>query len=447
MFKKQYALLTNEQLSEFVHWITDLRDQFSSKGVDVLKIIYTDCLAIIDNPEVAPELSPLRENVPLHLVNEEYDADDAIKCSNNTINNVNDTVSKLHGCNECNFVPDLSANGEIFLDVDEWNSIHFIDIEGRDKLNRDWTVLFSSKVSKIYPMCVLKFNNYWFKKISSRKVNSPYFRACADCKFLNCYSLEFYIDENMTCLPGSTNTLAVHFISKGSLSVQHNNGENKYARHVSGIQRTHLGGILQHTSVSKYFHKQFGCMDNVVEYCSGNFSHLKTQDCLRQIKFEVNSSNRFSNDMVTDISATQEYYRNLLNEKPIPGYVQYFVKEPFIIHLYTMQQIELLKLLNKGIILHLDATGSLISKPQSCTKPIYYYALTLQHPDYHTSPIPVAEMISSDHGTAEISHFLNKWYLNSKLVLNKEIHITRIEIDYSWAMIHSACIAFNKVTF
>ena len=121
LFKKQYALLTNEQLSEFVHWITDLRDQFSSKGVDVLKIIYTDCLAIIDNPEVAPELSPLRENVPLHLVNEEYDADDAIKCSNNIINNVNDTVSKLHGCNECNFVPDLSAKGEIFLDVDEWN--------------------------------------------------------------------------------------------------------------------------------------------------------------------------------------------------------------------------------------------------------------------------------------------------------------------------------------
>ena len=91
LFKKQYALLTNEQLSEFVHWITDLRDQFSSKGVDVLKIIYTDCLAIITNPEVAPELSPLRENVPLHLVDEEYDAEDAIKCSNNIINNVNDS--------------------------------------------------------------------------------------------------------------------------------------------------------------------------------------------------------------------------------------------------------------------------------------------------------------------------------------------------------------------
>ena len=65
LFKKQYALLTNELLSEFVHWITDLRDQFSSKGVDILKIIYTDCLAIISNPDVAPELSPLRENARL----------------------------------------------------------------------------------------------------------------------------------------------------------------------------------------------------------------------------------------------------------------------------------------------------------------------------------------------------------------------------------------------
>ena len=35
-------------------------------------------------------------------------------------------------------------------------------------------------------------------------------------------------------------------------------------------------------------------------------------------------NNQASNDMITDISATQEYYRNLLKEKPIPGYVQYF---------------------------------------------------------------------------------------------------------------------------
>ncbi|KAI6655862.1 hypothetical protein LOD99_1596 [Oopsacas minuta] len=110
------------------------------------------------------------------------------------------------------------------------------------------------------------------------------------------------------------------------------------------------------------------------------------------------------------------------------------------------RQIEVLKYLTKDIVLHLDATGSIIRKPQFCTKSIYYYALTLQHPDYHITPIPVAEMISSDQGAAEITHFLNKWYLNSKLILHKEIFITRVEIDYSWALIHSTCIAFNKIS-
>ena len=77
--------------------------------------------------------------------------------------------------------------------------------------------------------------------------------------------------------------------------------------------------------------------------------------------------------MITDISIIQEYYPNLLSEKPIPGYIQYFVKYPFIIHLYTKRQIEVMKSLTKSIILHLDATGSIISKPQFCTKPIYYW--------------------------------------------------------------------------
>ena len=32
----------------------------------------------------------------------------------------------------------------------------------------------------------------------------------------------------------------------------------------------------------------------------------------------------------------------------------------------------------------------------------------MKHPEYSTSPIPLAEMKSSDHSKAEISHFLNK---------------------------------------
>ena len=62
----------------------------------------------------------------------------------------------------------------------------------------------------------------------------------------------------------------------------------------------------------------------------------------------------------------------------------------------------------------------------------------MQHPVYCTSPVPVAEMISSDHGTAEITHFLNKW--------DKDLRIDQIEMDYSWAIMHSTCLAFNKLS-
>ena len=67
-----------------------------------------------------------------------------------------------------------------------------------------------------------------------------------------------------------------------------------------------------------------------MEYCSGNFSNLKSQECLRQIKTEVMSSSKFSNDIITNISITQEYYHNLLCEKPIPGYIQYIVRSPLL---------------------------------------------------------------------------------------------------------------------
>ena len=137
--------------------------------------------------------------------------------------------------------------------------------------------------------------------------------------------------------------------------------------------------------------------------------------------------------------------RYLLPESPLTGYVQYFVQDPFIIHMYSYKQLEILKLMNsKDIVLNLDATGSLISKPPSCSKKIFYYALTIQHPEFSTSPIPLTEMISSNHSTAEISHFLNKWCLSVKTFTTMELKIKKVEIDFSWAVMHSTCLAFNK---
>ena len=79
-----------------------------------------------------------------------------------------------------------------------------------------WTNVFAEKFKDLAPMCVLKFVNYWLKKLDSRKVNSPFFRARASCKFENCQSCIFYIDDALNLLD---NDIIVKFYSEGYLSL------------------------------------------------------------------------------------------------------------------------------------------------------------------------------------------------------------------------------------
>ena len=50
----------------------------------------------------------------------------------------------------------------------------------------------------------------------------------------------------------------------------------------------------------------------------GNLTHLKSQECLGMVKSEIQTQNRFSNSYMEDIAATQQYYRYLLPDPPIP---------------------------------------------------------------------------------------------------------------------------------
>ena len=96
--------------------------------------------------------------------------------------------------------------------------------------------------------------------------------------------------------------------------------------------------------------------------------------------------------------------------------------------------------------MHLDATGSIVRKIDKFHKRILYYALTVKHPEAKTSPVPLDEMISSEHTNVEIVHFLSKWFYNVKKVLNKSTILTHVEIDFSWAMLHDVCNCFNTQT-
>ena len=88
--------------------------------------------------------------------------------------------------------------------------------------------------------------------------------------------------------------------------------------------------------------------------------------------------------------------------------------------MYCEDQILLMKHFNWGeITLHLDATGSVVRKIDKEQKKFIYYAITIKHPEAKISPIPIAEMLTSDHTNVEISHFLSTGYMQQNKYLIK----------------------------
>ena len=425
MFGKKYVCLSGEILSVFISWVMDQRKAFDIRGITMLEDKYAEYVVRVER----------LVNEPLPLSQPHTPS-----CNVETKENLLEICSEVATGTDSNTI---CESGEFYLEMAEWDSICVTDWNGKMSLEGNWTNIFADKFHDINNMCVLKFKNYWFKKIDSRKVNSPLLRARAECKFDNCRVYTFYIDDETS----SSNHCIVVKFCLGSLSLQHTDGVSAYSHHLSSSERGRMAGLLCNNSVSTIFNKQFTNSSRIEGFRFGNLSYLKSADCLRKVKSEMKSESRLSHSYMEDVAATQQYFRYLLPDSPIPGYVQYFVQDPFIIHMYCYKQMEILNFVDrKCIVLNLDATGSLISKPPCCSKKIFYYALTIQHPEFSTSPIPLAEMISSDHSTVEISHFLNKWCLSIKLFNNTDLKVKKVEIDFSWALIHSTCLAFNKFT-
>ncbi len=113
------------------------------------------------------------------------------------------------------------------------------------------------------------------------------------------------------------------------------------------------------------------------------------------------------------------------NELSIP-----FIDQPMamLYHLYA-----------KNDILFIDATGSLVRQNKRY-KRILYYAAVIRHPFDLSPPIPVAELITSNHDRFSIRRFLsaihekechkygNKEKTNPKLIM----------LDFSWALIEAS---------
>jgi hypothetical protein len=142
------------------------------------------------------------------------------------------------------------------------------------------------------------------------------------------------------------------------------------------------------------------------------------------------------------------YKEDDLKSKFVSGYMQDLSLYPFTIHMYSEDQLRILcdHIRAGDAYLYFDSTGTVVGKIPTQDKHVFYYPLVLKSRVKGQPVIPVAEMLSNSHTSGDISNFL---FRVSKCMNSIKPGIgppKKIEIDFSWAMIHGVLLGINNET-
>lgn len=305
-----------------------------------------------------------------------------------------------------------------------------------------WTEIMDAKFREVNNLCVLKFEHHHVTSANSRKTSACFFKATATCKHLTCYDFEFKIQSEPE---DGCKEVIVAVKSFGTLDHEEN---ACYARHLKGVKRSQAKKEIKYRSPSAYLTEVYDKVDPR-KLVMRNSSDTKQLMVYQKIKSEVNNEGDFDEDYFQDLRLTKKDMDMKCTNNKVKGYIQKLTFDPLSVVMFTEQQLNLVNTLNtileNNLVLYLDATGSLIKKPQEVKKAIFYYALAVRHP-LESSPLPVAEMMSNDHTIPSITHFLDLFRRAYKQIYNKEVPVKRIEMDFSWAMINSSLRSFAVMT-
>lgn len=140
----------------------------------------------------------------------------------------------------------------------------------------------------------------------------------------------------------------------------------------------------------------------------GNLQEIKSDTTVRKIKSEAMAHFDRDKDDLFDVFKMQKDHPEYIKEVSVPFCVQIFSKE----------QLELLYWQKKAVnfvVLHFDATGTVVRKPNDSSKKVYLYSGVILL--YQTQRVaPIFEMISSEHYAKSIFKIFNfPFFLREKL--------------------------------
>lgn len=308
------------------------------------------------------------------------------------------------------------------------------------KVGAKWYSLLVSKLYEKDILCVLSFCKTHISPPWSRKRCSPQLKTTAVCKHDRCRKFLF------TCWgrPEENGSVEIFVDIVGKL----NHSDFPRFRRTNVEEMKDISTrLLTQPPDAVYENLLSEAPKNFLQ--SGNFQLPKSLSVIRQIKSQMESTNKIESNVFAELRMMYSVWKNLDNDKDVPGFMQQITDKPFQVIMFTEKQVKLLRSLKSPVVLHLDATGSIVRRFQGLEKRILLYSLVVSNTNVGEPPIAVVEMLSEAHDTCSILAMLQRFFQAVNAVSNKSVSYmfpkSMVVTDFSWALVHAVLFGLSMM--
>jgi hypothetical protein len=329
--------------------------------------------------------------------------------------------------------------------IDGATFAELIDKRNSRGLGDGWADVIYKGFHSVWPYCALSMKNNYLNRSHAHYSNSFKWSAVGKCRTGRCISVKFIVNEQPirgadVIVTAEIKGECLHAGDAYGASIDFPN-----RRYLSGTMRSAVIEELNSSGITanEQHKRSLGKMSS--DECKfGNTTNCQTPAVLRQALYENRKKERLHDDVTFELEIQRRAWVASTPGTHVHGFIQSIGLYPFFVLFYLERQLNVYIqcALSSNCILHVDATGSIVSSLGEKTgrDTVYLYSVILaQH------NLPVCEFFTTDHRSHAIQAHLDTFNASVAVTNNNQrIRPAYVVTDFSYAIIHAVTKSFNE---
>ena len=222
---------------------------------------------------------------------------------------------------------DVPTSCSVKIEVKQWKEVYsgrVINKRNEKVLTRTWVNWLAGILADIIPSCNIAFKRHKLYAATSENVTKCWF----NCTIEGCRLDSQAILDKSCCL----------HVNNKNISLIHVKGKPKsfQSRYISGKDREKLGkSVSGMTYCSKFFHEKLNSLDER-SFSMGNLKDIPiSKNVISQCSYEYRRKNQKSESVVESVQLLKKAYNKELDNKFVPGFIQFIFVNPLTIALWS----------------------------------------------------------------------------------------------------------------